>query len=155
MAILPGTACPRHMVEGQSPRQESAGKKFPLGEWMRSYRYNILLYSMFSCLLFCKVLAPLHYSQTLNKGCHAQRTFVGGTFISSEEKGGQIQFGKRREITGEEKVGKYQEVRRSRKPGQDLTRIAIDFQGIPQNFEVCAIHLPVSALQIQATLSEY
>lgn len=40
-------------------------------------------------------------------------------------------------------VSKDQEVRRGRKSGQELTRVATDSRGKPQSHEGDALHLPV------------
>lgn len=49
----------------------------------------------------------------------------------NEEEGGSAQPGKRRVVTGEGKVSRDREFRRSRKSGREVTRLAIDLREYP------------------------
>lgn len=141
MGISLGTVDLAIWWQARAQGKKGLVKKCPLGGWMRNCKNTILLYSVLSCVLFHKVLVPLHYSQAFKTVCCAQWLFVR----SNEGRGGCTEHGKRRRVR-EGKVSREQEVRRGRKSGQEVSKVTTDSRGKPRSLGEQAAHPPVPGL---------
>lgn len=131
MGILLGIVFPSIIVTGWGPRQESAGKKFPPGGMDEELQVQCsLVFSFQLCIIPSDAslfIIPKYSEKSVVHNGFLLVVYVG----RNEEEGGSAQPGKRRVVTGEGKVSRDREFRRSRKSGREVTRLAIDLREYP------------------------
>lgn len=131
MGILLGIVFPSIIVTGWGPRRESAGKKFPPGGMDEELQVQCsLVFSFQLCIIPSDAslfIIPKYSEKSVVHNGFLLVVYVG----RNEEEGGSAQPGKRRVVTGEGKVSRDREFRRSRKFGREVTRLAIDLREYP------------------------